>query len=95
MATVNAQLQAELEQSQASQEKQNTLTSQVGTLRQSCGQLERAMVELQGNLESKNASLASLGTDLQVAEEQYQRLMGKVEEMQKTVTSRDNTGMLV
>ncbi|KAG7253649.1 hypothetical protein CRUP_036730, partial [Coryphaenoides rupestris] len=91
LATVNAQLRAELEQGQASQEKQSTLTSEVGTLRQSCGQLERAMAELQGSLESKNASLASLGTDLQVAEEQYLRLMGKVEEMQKTVTSRDNT----
>ena len=95
LATVNAQLRAESAQGQASQEKQSTLTSEVGALRQSCGQLERAMVELQGSLESRNASLASLGTDLQVAEEQYQRLMGKVEEMQKTVTSRDNTGMLV
>ncbi|KAG7276143.1 hypothetical protein CRUP_011819 [Coryphaenoides rupestris] len=61
LATVNAQLRAELEQGQASQEKQSTLTSEVGTLRQSCGQLERAMAELQGSLESKNASLASLG----------------------------------
>ena len=94
LATVNAQLRAESAQGQASQEKQSTLTSEVGTLRQSCGQLERAMVELQGSLESRNASLASLGTDLQVAEEQYQRLMGKVEEMQKTVTTRDTTGML-
>uniref|UniRef100_A0A8C5ASC1 Golgin A3 n=1 Tax=Gadus morhua TaxID=8049 RepID=A0A8C5ASC1_GADMO len=91
LATVNAQLRAESAQGQASQEKQSTLTSEVGTLRQSCGQLERAMVELQGSLESRNASLASLGTDLQVAEEQYQRLMGKVEEMQKTVTTRDTT----
>lgn len=50
------------------------------------------MVELQGNLESKNASLASLSNDLKVAEDQYNRLMGKVEEMQSTVASRDNTG---
>lgn len=50
------------------------------------------MMELQGNLESKNASLASLGNDLKVAEDQYGRLMVKVEEMQNTVTSRDNTG---
>lgn len=50
------------------------------------------MVELQGNLESKNASLTSLGTDLQVAEEQYQRLMGKVEEMQQELLTKDNTG---
>ncbi|KAM4616420.1 golgin subfamily A member 3 [Polymixia lowei] len=90
LATVNAQLQAEVEQAQASREKQSTLSTEVGTLRQSCVQLERAMVELQGNLESKNASLASLGNDLQVAEEQYNRLMGKVEEMQKTVTTRDS-----
>lgn len=49
-------------------------------------------MELQGNLESKNASLASLGNDLKVAEDQYSRLMVKVEEMQNTVASRDNTG---
>ncbi|KAK6306210.1 hypothetical protein J4Q44_G00231350 [Coregonus suidteri] len=90
LATVNAQLQAQVEQSHASQEKQSSLNKEVSTLRQSCFQLERAMVELQGNLESKNAGLASLGNDLQVAEEQYQRLMGKVEEMQENVTSRDN-----
>uniref|UniRef100_A0A4W5QEK6 Golgin A3 n=1 Tax=Hucho hucho TaxID=62062 RepID=A0A4W5QEK6_9TELE len=90
LATVNAQLQAQVEQSHASQEKQSSLNKEVSTLRQSCFQLEKAMVELQGNLESKNAGLASLGNDLQVAEEQYQRLMGKVEEMQQSVTSRDN-----
>lgn len=50
------------------------------------------MVELQGNLESKNAGLASLSNDLRVAEDQYNRLMGKVEEMQSSVASRDNTG---
>lgn len=50
------------------------------------------MVELQGSLESKNASLASLSNDLKVAEEQYNRLMGKVEEMQNTVALRDSTG---
>ena len=50
------------------------------------------MVELQGSLESKNASLSSLSNDLKVAEDQYNRLMGKVEEMQNTVASRDNTG---
>lgn len=61
-------------------------------MRQNCSQLEKAMVELQGNLESKNASLASLSNDLKVAEDQYNRLMGKVEEMQQMATSRDNTG---
>lgn len=61
-------------------------------MRQNCSQLEKAMVELQGNLEGKNASLASLNNDLKVAEDQYHRLMGKVEEMQNTVTSKDNTG---
>lgn len=50
------------------------------------------MVELQGNLESKNASLASLSNDLKVAEDQYNRLMGKVEEMQSAVASRDSAG---
>ncbi|KAM3867749.1 golgin subfamily A member 3 [Diretmus argenteus] len=89
LATVNAQLQAQAAQAHVSQEKQSALNTEVGTLRQSCGQLERAMVELQGSLESKNASLASLGNDLQLAEEQYNRLMGKVEEMQTTLASRD------
>ncbi|XP_054630334.1 golgin subfamily A member 3 isoform X2 [Dunckerocampus dactyliophorus] len=91
LATVNAQLQAQKAESQVSQEKQSVLMTEVGTLRQSCSQLERAMVELQGNLECKNASLASLTNDLKVAEDQYNRLMGKVEEMQKTLTSRDST----
>ncbi|XP_077418186.1 golgin subfamily A member 3 isoform X2 [Vanacampus margaritifer] len=91
LATVNAQMQAQKAEVQFSQEKQIVLTTEVSTLRQSCGQLEKAMVELQGNLESKHASLASLSNDLNVAEDQYNRLMGKVEEMQKTLTSRDNT----
>ncbi|XP_053181173.1 golgin subfamily A member 3 isoform X3 [Scomber japonicus] len=91
LATVNAQLEAKKVEAQASQVKQSTLTTEIGTLRQNCGQLEKAMVELQGSLESKNASLASLSNDLKVAEDQYNRLMGKVEEMQNTVTSRDNT----
>ncbi|XP_076003710.1 golgin subfamily A member 3 isoform X2 [Genypterus blacodes] len=91
LATVNAQLQAQMEQAQLSQDRQRALTTEAGALRQSCSQLEKAMTELQGSLESKNANLASLGNDLMVAEEQYTRLMGKVEEMQKAVTSRDNT----
>ncbi|XP_019740669.1 golgin subfamily A member 3 isoform X3 [Hippocampus comes] len=91
LATVNAQMQAQKAEVQFSQEKQSVLTSEVSTLRQNCSQLEKAMVELQGNLESKNASLASLCNDLNVAEDQYNRLMGKVDEMQKTLTSKDNT----
>lgn len=93
LATVNAQLQAKVEEAQASKKKQGTLTTEVGTLRQNCSQLEKAMVELQGSLENKSASLASLNNDLKVAEDQYNRLMGKVEEMQSTITSRDNTGV--
>lgn len=89
---MNAQLQAKKEEAQFSQEKQSALTTEVGTLRQNCSQLEKAMVELQGSLESKNASLASLSNDLKVAEDQYNRLMGKVEEMQNTVALRDTTG---
>lgn len=89
---MNAQLQAKQVEAQVSQEKQSSLTTEVGTLRQNSSQLEKAMVELQGSLESKNASLASLSNDLKVAEDQYKRLMGKVEEMQNTVMSRDNTG---
>lgn len=81
-----------MEEAQFSQEKQSALTMEVGTLRQNCSQLEKAMMELQGNLESKNASLASVSNDLKVAEDQYNRLMGKVEEMQHAVSSRDSTG---
>ncbi len=81
-----------MEQTQSSQEKQSTLTSEVTTLRSSCSALEKAMVDLQANLEGKNASLASLGNDLQLAEEQYQRLMVKVEEMQQSLNTKDNTG---
>lgn len=81
-----------MEEAQFSQEKQSALTMEVGTLRQNCSQLEKAMMELQGNLESKNASLASVSNDLKVAEDQYNRLMGKVEEMQHAVASRDSTG---
>ncbi|KAK1156601.1 golgin subfamily A member 3-like isoform X1 [Acipenser oxyrinchus oxyrinchus] len=91
LASVNAQLQAQLEQNQASQQTQSNLTLEVGNLRQNCSELERAMSELQGSLEAKNGSLASLSNDLQVAEEQYQRLLGKVEEMQQSISSRDNT----
>eukprot|EP00061_Rhincodon_typus_P014001 g40743.t1 len=51
------------------------------------------MTELQTNLESKNASLAALNNDLQVSEEQYQRLVGKVSEMQQALSSRDDSGV--
>ncbi|XP_068167406.1 golgin subfamily A member 3 isoform X2 [Antennarius striatus] len=91
LAAVNALLQAKKEEAQFSQEKQTTLTTEVSRLRQNCSQLEKSMVELQGSLESKNASLASLSNDLKLAEDQYNRLMGKVEEMQSTVASRDTT----
>ncbi|XP_072770396.1 golgin subfamily A member 3-like isoform X1 [Nerophis lumbriciformis] len=91
LATVNAQLHAQKTEAHVSQEKQNVLNTEVGTLRQNCSQLEKAMVELQGNLENKNAGLASLSNDLKVAEDQYNRLMGKVEEMQTALISRDST----
>lgn len=90
---MNARLQAKTEDAQVSQEKQNVLTAEVGTMRKNCNQLEKAMVDLQGSLEGKNASLTSLSNDLKVAEDQYKRLMGKVEKMQNTVTSRDITGV--
>ena len=89
---MNAQLQAKKEEVQVSQEKQSALTVEVDTLRQNCSQLEKAMVELQGSLETKNAGLTSLSNDLKVSEDQYSRLMVKVEELQNTLTSRDNTG---
>ena len=74
-----------MEHSHSSQQKQDSLSSEVDTLKQSCWDLERAMTDLQNMLEAKNASLASSNSDLQVAEEQYQRLMAKVEEMQGSI----------
>uniref|UniRef100_A0A8C4TIT8 Golgin A3 n=1 Tax=Erpetoichthys calabaricus TaxID=27687 RepID=A0A8C4TIT8_ERPCA len=91
LAAVNAKLQAQLEQNQVNHERQTSLSSEVGSLRKNCANLEVAMAELQSTLEAKNSSLLSLSNDLQVAEEQYQRLMGKVEEMQQTLASRDNS----
>ncbi|XP_053327337.1 golgin subfamily A member 3 isoform X2 [Spea bombifrons] len=91
LAAVNIKLQAEVEVSQASQQKQDSLNSEVIRLKKSCLDLERAMADLQSSLEAKNGSLTSLGNDLQVAEEQYQRLMGKVEELQRTIIQKDNT----
>ncbi|XP_036609464.1 golgin subfamily A member 3 isoform X1 [Trichosurus vulpecula] len=91
LAALDTKLQAQMEQSRSSQQKQDSLSSEVDTLKQSCWDLERAMTDLQNTLEAKNASLASSNNDLQVAEEQYQRLMGKVEDMQKSILSKDNT----
>ncbi|KAM7144773.1 golgin subfamily A member 3 isoform 3-T3 [Macrochelys suwanniensis] len=91
IAALNTRLQAQMEHSQSSRQKQDSLSSEVTTLKQSCWDLERAMADLQNTLEAKNASLASSNNDLQLAEEQYQRLMGKIEDMQKNVLSKDNT----
>ncbi|XP_063310466.1 golgin subfamily A member 3 isoform X2 [Pelobates fuscus] len=91
LAAVNAKLQAEMEHRQTSQQKQESLGTEVISLKKSCLDLERAMADLQNSLEAKNGSLASLANDLQVAEEQYQRLMGKVEELQRTIIQKDNT----
>ncbi|XP_053225423.1 golgin subfamily A member 3 isoform X1 [Podarcis raffonei] len=91
LAALNMKLQSQMEHSQSSQQRQDSLSSEVATLKQSCWDLERAMAELQAALEAKNASLAASNNDLQVAEEQYQRLMGKVEDMQKSVLSKDST----
>ncbi|KAJ6656517.1 hypothetical protein lerEdw1_003642 [Lerista edwardsae] len=91
LAALNTKLQAQVEQSQSSLQKQDSLNSEVAGLKQSCWDLERAMAELQAALEAKNASLAASHNDLHVAEEQYQRLMGKVDDMQKSVLSKDST----
>lgn len=92
LAALSTRLQAQVEHSHSSQQKQDSLSSEVDTLKQSCWDLERAMTDLQNMLEAKNASLASSNNDLQVAEEQYQRLMAKVEDMQRNILSKDNTG---
>ncbi|KAM6155802.1 golgin subfamily A member 3 [Rhynchocyon petersi] len=91
LAALNTRLQVQVEHSHSSQQRQDSLSSEVDTLKQSCWDLERAMTDLQSMLEAKNASLASSNNDLQVAEEQYQRLMAKVEDMQKSILSKDNT----
>ncbi|XP_069788654.1 golgin subfamily A member 3 isoform X2 [Narcine bancroftii] len=91
LAALNAQLQAQDEQKGLSDQRQDILTSEVSTLRQTCSSLEQAMAELQTNLEAKDAGLAGLNNDLLVAEQQYQRLVGKVEEMQQAILSRDNS----
>ncbi|MBZ3873357.1 Golgin subfamily A member 3 [Sciurus carolinensis] len=91
LAALSTRLQAQVEQTHSSQQKQDSLSSEVDTLKQSCWDLERAMTDLQNMLEAKNASLASSNNDLQVAEEQYQRLMAKVEDMQRNMLSKDNT----
>ncbi|KAM4827075.1 golgin subfamily A member 3 isoform 2-T3 [Thomomys bottae] len=91
LAALSTRLQAQVEHSHSSQQKQDSLSSEVDTLKQSCWDLEQAMTDLQNMLEAKNASLASSNNDLQVAEEQYQRLMAKVEDMQKNILSKDNT----
>ncbi|XP_063820770.1 golgin subfamily A member 3 isoform X1 [Pseudophryne corroboree] len=90
LAAVSTRLQAEVAESLASQQKQGSLNSEVVALKKSCLDLERAMADLQNSLEAKNGSLASLSNDLQVAEEQYQRLMSKVEELQRTIIQKDN-----
>nr|XP_017536193.2 golgin subfamily A member 3 [Manis javanica] len=91
LAALSTRLQAHAQHSHTSQQRQDSLSAEVDTLKQSCWDLERAMTDLQNMLEAKNASLASSNSDLQVAEEQYQRLMAKVEEMQRSILSKDNT----
>ncbi|XP_070618796.1 golgin subfamily A member 3 isoform X2 [Erythrolamprus reginae] len=90
LAAVQMKLQTHMEHSQTSQRKQDSLNSEVATLKQSCWELECAMAELQTTLEAKNAGLAASHNDLQLAEEQYQRLMGKVEDLQKNVLGKDS-----
>lgn len=92
LAHLDTRLRAHVEQSHSSQQKQDSLSSEVDTLKQSCWDLERAMTDLQNMLEAKNASLASSHSDLQVAEEQYRRLLAKVEDMQTSMLRKDNTG---
>ncbi|XP_008117265.1 golgin subfamily A member 3 isoform X3 [Anolis carolinensis] len=91
LAALHMKLKTQMEHSESSQQKQDSLNVEVATLKQSCWDLERAMAELQAALEAKNAGLAASSNDLQVAEEQYQRLMGKVEDLQKSVLTKDST----
>ena len=92
LAALHTRLRAQLERSHSSQQRQDSLSSEVDTLKQSCWDLEQAMGALQNMLEAKNASLASSNSDLRLAEGQYQRLVAKVEDMQRSILSKDNTG---
>ncbi|KAB0400563.1 hypothetical protein E2I00_011871, partial [Balaenoptera physalus] len=91
LAALHTRLRAQLEHSHSSQQRQDSLSSEVDTLKQSCWDLEQAMGALQNMLEAKNASLASSNSDLRLAEGQYQRLVAKVEDMQRSILSKDNT----
>uniref|UniRef100_A0A2K6GPR8 Golgin A3 n=1 Tax=Propithecus coquereli TaxID=379532 RepID=A0A2K6GPR8_PROCO len=91
LAALTTRLQVQAEHSRSSQQRQDSLSLEVDTLKQSCWDLEQAMTDLQNMLEAKNASLASSNNDLKVAEEQYQRLVAKVEDMQSGILSRDDT----
>lgn len=92
LAALDARLRAQREETRVSSERQASLAWEVSSLRSERGGLERAVAELQGQLEEKNAGLESLSKDLQLAEEQYQRLMGRVEDMQQGLSTRDSTG---
>lgn len=92
LAALDARLQAQCEENRLSSERQASLASEVSSLRSERGGLERAMAELQGQLEEKNTGLESLSKDLQLAEQQYQRLTGRVEDLQQSLSSRDTTG---
>ncbi|XP_027023947.2 golgin subfamily A member 3 isoform X1 [Tachysurus fulvidraco] len=91
LAALDARLRAQCEETRVSSEHQASLASEVLSLRSERGGLERVMTELQGQLDEKNAGLESLSKDLQLAEQQYQRLMGRVEDMQQSLSSRDIT----
>ena len=75
LVALNTQQQVQEEHSHSSQRKQDSLSSGVDTLKQSCWDLEQAMSLLQNTLEAKNASLESSHHKLQVAKELYQRLL--------------------
>uniref|UniRef100_A0AAY5EX38 Golgin A3 n=1 Tax=Electrophorus electricus TaxID=8005 RepID=A0AAY5EX38_ELEEL len=91
LAAVSAQLQVRVEEVRLGAERQGALAEELSSLRADRSTLERAVADLQTQLEDKTAGLASLGNDLQVAEQQYRRLMGRVEEMQQSLTNKDGT----
>ncbi|KAI5615238.1 golgin subfamily A member 3 isoform X1, partial [Silurus asotus] len=91
LAALDARLRAQCEETRVSTERQVSLASEVSSLRSEAVGLERSMAELQGQLEEKNTGMESLSKDLQLAEQQYQRLMGRVEDMQQNLSSRDTT----
>lgn len=91
LAALEAERRAEQAQAALGESKCSEMGQEVLTLKQKCLGLEQAMLCMQTNLELKNSGLKNLSNDLGAAEQQYQRLLGRLEDLQKTVADKDNS----